>query len=139
MHYSRTHKYSYFYWYLILNKMNTQITCKILALTNLYSLINNAGKRSEDMYTKIYHGWCNKLIITQSIIITPIRSHKISSRNQSQRTKEAKRVHTNKHEWLDHVIIYVKQMAHPCLIGITTQNYVDVLIYENYKSKIDPI
>jgi hypothetical protein len=36
--------------------MNTQITCKILALTNLYSLIHNAGKRSEeDMYTKIYH------------------------------------------------------------------------------------
>jgi hypothetical protein len=34
--------------------MNTQITCKILALTNLYSLIHNAGKRSEeDMYTKI--------------------------------------------------------------------------------------
>jgi hypothetical protein len=57
MHYSRTDKYSYFYWYLIFNKMNTQITYKILTLTNLYSMINNAGKRSEeDMYTKIYHG-----------------------------------------------------------------------------------
>jgi hypothetical protein len=56
MHYSKTHKYSYFYRFIILNKMNTQITCKILALTYLYTLINNAEKISEeDMYTKIYH------------------------------------------------------------------------------------